>query len=66
MSGCGDFFTGSFAGYAVNALVWAPAFGGLELKRGGPPIEHDLEKWLPVFGKDLAPPIMWSGMRNRR
>jgi hypothetical protein len=29
-------------------------------------LEHDPEKWEPVFGKDHAPPISWSGMTIRR
>jgi hypothetical protein len=29
-------------------------------------LEHDPEKWIPVFGKDHAPPISWSGMAIRR
>jgi hypothetical protein len=29
-------------------------------------LEHDPEKWIPVFGKDHAPPIAWSGMTIRR
>src|SRR5438067_7496741 len=29
-------------------------------------LEHDPEKWIPVFGKDHAPPIGWSGMTIRR
>jgi hypothetical protein len=27
-------------------------------------LEHDPEKWVPVFGKDHAPPKTWSGMTN--
>jgi hypothetical protein len=30
------------------------------------PCEHDPEKWIPVFGKDHAPPMMQSGMTIRR
>jgi hypothetical protein len=29
-------------------------------------LEHDPEKWEPVFGKDHAPTISWSGMTIRR
>jgi hypothetical protein len=29
-------------------------------------LQHDPEKWVPVFGKDHAPPISWSGMTIRR
>jgi hypothetical protein len=29
-------------------------------------LEHDPEKWTPVFGKDHAPTISWSGMAIRR
>ena len=29
-------------------------------------LEHDPEKWAPVFGKDHAPPISQSGMTIRR
>src|SRR5258708_29644956 len=29
-------------------------------------LEHDPEKWTPVFGKDHAPTISWSGMTIRR
>jgi hypothetical protein len=29
-------------------------------------LEHDPEKWEPVFGKDHAPPVSWSGMTIRR
>jgi len=29
-------------------------------------LEHDPEKWTPVFGKDHAPPIMESGIAIRR
>jgi hypothetical protein len=29
-------------------------------------LKHDAEKWVPVFGKDHAPPITWSVMTNRR
>src|SRR5262249_2946729 len=29
-------------------------------------LEHDPEKWAPVFGKDHAPAISWSGMTIRR
>jgi hypothetical protein len=29
-------------------------------------LEHDPEKWAPVFGKDHAPIIRWSGMPIRR
>jgi hypothetical protein len=29
-------------------------------------LEHDPEKWAPVFGQDHAPPISWSGMTMRR
>src|SRR5215211_2283621 len=29
-------------------------------------LEHDPEKWIPVFGKDHAPTITWSGMTIRR
>jgi hypothetical protein len=29
-------------------------------------LEHDPEKWVPVFGKDHAPAISWSGMTIRR
>jgi hypothetical protein len=28
--------------------------------------EHDPEKWEPVFGKDHAPKINWSGVAIRR
>jgi hypothetical protein len=28
--------------------------------------ERDPEKWIPVFGKDHAPPMHWSGMTIRR
>src|SRR5215211_1593329 len=28
----------------------------------GPSLEHDPEKWIPVFAKDHAPPISWSEM----
>src|SRR5215469_14914391 len=31
-----------------------------------PPIEHDPEKWTPVFGKDHAPPIMQIGITIQR
>jgi hypothetical protein len=30
------------------------------------PLEHDPEKWVPVFGKDHAPTITRSGMTIRR
>jgi hypothetical protein len=30
--------------------------------RGGALIEHDPEKWKPVFGKDHAQTKGWSGM----
>jgi len=29
-------------------------------------LEHDPEKWTPVFEKDHAPTISWSGMTIRR
>jgi hypothetical protein len=29
-------------------------------------LEHDPEKWAPVFGNDHAPTISWSGMTIRR
>jgi hypothetical protein len=29
-------------------------------------LEHDPEKWTPVFGKDHAQTISWSGMTIRR
>jgi hypothetical protein len=29
-------------------------------------LAHDPEKWTPVFGKDHAPAISWSGMTIRR
>jgi hypothetical protein len=29
-------------------------------------LEHDPEKWEPVFRKDHAPPMSWSGMTIRR
>src|SRR6266568_3704907 len=29
-------------------------------------LEHDPEKWIPVFGEDHAPTISWSGMTIRR
>jgi hypothetical protein len=35
-------------------------------KDHAPPIEHDPEKWIPVFGKDHARPIKRSGMTVRR
>jgi hypothetical protein len=31
-----------------------------------PLLEHDPEKWIPVFGKDHAPPIASSGRATRR
>src|SRR5262245_14889491 len=31
----------------------------------GASIEHDPEKWIPVFGKDHAPPLRESGMTIR-
>jgi hypothetical protein len=32
----------------------------------GARLEHDPEKWVPVFGKDHPPTIGWSGMTIRR
>jgi hypothetical protein len=32
----------------------------------GQALAHDPEKWVPVFGKDHAPTIGWSGMTIRR
>jgi hypothetical protein len=29
-------------------------------------LEHDPEKWVPVFGKEHALAISWSGMTIRR
>jgi len=34
--------------------------------RDDPALEHDPEKWIPVFGKDHAPPKGQSGMTIRR
>jgi hypothetical protein len=33
---------------------------------GNAALEHDPEKWEPVFGKDHAPTISWGGMTIRR
>jgi hypothetical protein len=30
-----------------------------------PGLDHDPEKWVPVFGKDHAPAIGWSGMTDQ-
>src|SRR3954453_20254981 len=27
-------------------------------------LEHDPEKWMPIFGKDHAPTTSWSNFRN--
>src|SRR6202048_3047226 len=39
-----------------------------ELQRDGmsSSLEHDAEKWVPVFGKHHAPTITYSGMAIRR
>src|SRR6266436_398129 len=57
----------------------SPASGGVKARSRYPPetstqlgfgvhggLEHDPEKWEPVFGKDHAPTISWSGMTIRR
>ena len=46
-------------GFDLECLVaYAPRNDGA--------LKHDPEKWVPVFGKDHAPPINWSGMTIRR
>ena len=40
--------------------------GAARRKRAPRELEHDPEKWLPVFGKDHAPPKGQSGMTIRR
>jgi hypothetical protein len=40
--------------------------GPAQQVRAHPKLEHDPEKWIPVFGKDHAPVIRQSGMTIRR
>src|SRR5258708_5929690 len=48
-----------------NAPTWRPLglWHALGTREG---LQHDPEKWEPVFGKDHAPTISWSGMTIRR
>jgi hypothetical protein len=43
-------------------MLWSMS----RFQRSGACLGHDPEKWVPVFGKDHAPTISWSGMAIRR
>jgi hypothetical protein len=46
----------------------APEFGWADAARNkqGGTIEHDPEKWTPVFGKDHAPAMTWRQRQTGR
>jgi hypothetical protein len=48
-----------------RATRW-PRHRGRRASAAQPALEHDPEKWIPVFGKDHAPTISWSAMTIRR